>query len=176
MTKHLPYFQHALRVFRVFLPLGVLALSGGCSAPTPKPSPPAPSVSFSKVSRAISGAKDDTAKALTVVDRVREYVSDPNARAELASASAALVRVTVQLREAEEGRLVAEKQAQDLRQWGEAKESEAIENGEGWREAKADADKQRGFAWKWRLASFGLAGAIVAYFAAPIILRALRPI
>ena len=135
----------------------------GCGGPPKRaPSAPPPVFSTSRQEAANRNAIEAANEALARAKSVQAYVTDPNAKGEIALVVGQLVRVTAALRESEEARLVQQEQARALRDWGVGKEEEASANGEGWRKEKEKSDRRgRLLGTAFAVAGVGLALRVV---------------
>jgi hypothetical protein len=165
--------------------LAALLYLTGCAARAPRAAlPPAPATAaVAEVRRAqivvrekLVPAQARTETIIRTVETIRE-TADPATAEALANVTQELFKVRVELRETAEASAAAEakaaeaeQQAETLRAWGIAQQSEAATNGEGWRKSataerasKASADRWA-TAYHLRTAKLGLLGAAAGFF------------
>lgn len=157
----------------------------GCAARAPRATlPPAPATpAVTEVRRAqlvvrekLAPAQSRTETIIRTVETIRE-TADPATALALAGVQTELFQVRVELRETAEAATAAEAKAQEaeqqaeaLRTWGIAQQSEAAANGEGWRKSEVREREHKASADKWatafhkRTAKLGILGAVAGFF------------
>lgn len=172
------------------IPVAAFALAAalyltGCAARAPRATlPPAPATpAVTEVRRAqavvrekLAPAQSRTETIIRTVETIRE-TADPATALALAGVQTELFQVRAELREtadaataAEAKAQEAERQAEALRVWGIAQQTEAAANGEGWRKSAETERQSKASADKWaaayhkRTAKLGLLGAAAGFF------------
>lgn len=157
----------------------------GCAAKAPRAAlPPAPATAaVAEVRRAQIVVREKlvppqarTETIIRTVETIRE-TADPATAEALANVTQELFKVRVELREvaeasaaAESKAAEAEQQAETLRAWGIAQQSEAATNGEGWRKSAEAERASKASADRWatafhkRTAKLGLLAATAGFF------------
>lgn len=174
---------------RGWIILAMALALGGCVGRAPRkalPPPPA-AVSTVRLAAALATNQGKTASAQTRIVRITETVekivkeTDPATAEKLTAVNSELLRVSADLRDAQDAAALAEREcaaeqtrADALRDWGVGQQAEAAANGEGWREEAAAhgvtkiSNNRRG---NW----LGWLGAAALGFAATHFIRAAVP-
>jgi hypothetical protein len=157
----------------------------GCAARAPRalpvPAPATPAVTEVRRAQAVVREKlappqSRTETIIRTVETIRE-TADPATALALGAVQTELFQVRAELRDvadaataAEAKAHEAEQQAETLRIWGIAQQSEAAANGEGWRTSEAAAKASKAAADKWatafrkRTARLGALAAAAGFF------------